>query len=254
MTNISSETLFHFTNTKDNLTSILENGFRPNLCLENYSFIGETGYETYIPIVCFCDIPLSKIQNHSKTYGNFAIGLSKTWAILHKITPIMYVYKDSPILRHIFDMSNSIKPNIEKENTLSPPGHLYVLLQYMKLYEGKLPRKYNNPDTIKFYNEREWRYVVPYTEVSFLPPISIFDKNYEDEDSLKFYKEMNKFTPLTFTPNDIEYIIVSENDEIPHIISDIERIMKDKYKINDENIIKQLIAKVNSIERIRKDF
>lgn len=82
MANISSETLFHFTGRekgKETLLSILENGFYPRYCIENLSSYNENTESQYpaFPMVCFCDIPLTRIKTHTKHYGEYAIGLKK---------------------------------------------------------------------------------------------------------------------------------------------------------------------------------
>ena len=46
-------------------------------------------------MVCFCDIPLSDIAEHTQKYGNYAIGLKKTWAMEQGVTPILYVHDNS---------------------------------------------------------------------------------------------------------------------------------------------------------------
>jgi hypothetical protein len=82
--NISSNTLFHFTDKIENVISILKEEFRPHFCLEDLNdFVAPDDrieeLEHAIPMVCFCDIPLSQSMNHRKTYGNYGIGLSKEW-------------------------------------------------------------------------------------------------------------------------------------------------------------------------------
>ena len=79
---ISSNCLFHFTNSAENLLNILENEFNPRYCLENLKFLDFSPkmtdyFEIAIPMVCFCDIPLSKIKTHISIYGNYGIGMKK---------------------------------------------------------------------------------------------------------------------------------------------------------------------------------
>ena len=76
-----SDTLFHFTKNINTLKNILQNGFWPRYCLEDFNWYNaELGYIAY-PMVCFCDIPLSRINEHVKFYGDYGIGLTKNWGL-----------------------------------------------------------------------------------------------------------------------------------------------------------------------------
>src|SRR5688572_23249447 len=90
---ISANTLFHFTNSIDNLLNILRNEFRPRFCLENYNLLrlrvpAEVGFEFAVPMVCFCDLPLSQTGAHLSVYGDYGIGMTKVWGQRKGITPV----------------------------------------------------------------------------------------------------------------------------------------------------------------------
>lgn len=90
---ISSTTLFHYTKSVDALTGILENGFWVKHCTE-YRYAGKMRQKIDIPMVSFCDIPISLINNHIKTYspkGVFAIGMDRSWGEEKEINPVIYV-------------------------------------------------------------------------------------------------------------------------------------------------------------------
>src|SRR5688572_32225145 len=100
MSPISSNTLFHFTDTRDHLVSILTNEFRPHYCLEDLSVLGGLPPETAgnvigIPIVCFCDIPLSQATEHMRVNGRYALGLRKDWGMRQGLTPVLYAHADA---------------------------------------------------------------------------------------------------------------------------------------------------------------
>lgn len=103
-TNLSADTLFHFTDRLENIISILENGFYPRYCMEQ---INEK--EIAIPIVCFCDIPLSQIKNHINNYGKYGIGLKKEWGIENGLNPVFYanfhVNQESFVVKNIKNIS-----------------------------------------------------------------------------------------------------------------------------------------------------
>ena len=107
--NPKSHTLFHFTKNSEVLKLIIQNGFWPRYCLEDVGWLGykEFDFIAY-PMVCFCDIPLSRVDEHVNFYGEFGIGLTKEWAKSNKLTPILYVAPNHHIpqtFRDIVDLT-----------------------------------------------------------------------------------------------------------------------------------------------------
>ena len=108
---LSSSTLFHFTNTAEKLLGILENEFYPRYCLEEWTVVklGTTEpHEIAIPMVCFCDLPLSKISEHLQFYGSYGIGLSKQWGVIKGINPVLYLNKGTFINDHLDTIRNNM--------------------------------------------------------------------------------------------------------------------------------------------------
>ncbi|MFS2265232.1 abortive infection system antitoxin AbiGi family protein [Vibrio vulnificus] len=67
--------LFHFTNNKETLKLIFNHGYWPRYCLEDIRWVNQVNapYMAF-PMVCFCDIPLSRISEHVSFYGNYGLG------------------------------------------------------------------------------------------------------------------------------------------------------------------------------------
>jgi len=87
---LSSNSIIHLTKSKKQLEEILNIGLRPHYCTETLSIDGDI-YELCVPMVSFCDIPLSKIKDHIGKYGEYGIGLTKEWAIKNKLNPVVYI-------------------------------------------------------------------------------------------------------------------------------------------------------------------
>jgi len=268
---ISSNTRFHFTDKIENVINILENEFRPHFCPEDLNIItpdlgSRPELEFAIPMVCFCDIPLSQARVHMKTYGRYGIGLSKEWGKRNKISPMLYVHENSAIifgvrkmLEKVFDFFSKdyvhfdIKPTNILTNIKDIANvfdELQWIMSFIKPYEGKLWRngKYTS-DKIRFYDEREWRFV-PKLPEEFLPRILTKAEYSDQNQKYSANEKLKEITALKFEPSDIKYIIVYKESEIIPIINEIERI-KSKY---NEDQIKLLCSRVISSEQILEDF
>jgi hypothetical protein len=109
-----SHTLFHFTKSVETLESILANGFWPKYCQEDFKWYNpETGLISY-PMVCFCDIPLTRIDAHVKFYGSYGLGLTKQWAMSNKLSPVIYIPNDTRLSNALTRMlRKGAKPQLE---------------------------------------------------------------------------------------------------------------------------------------------
>lgn len=272
---VSTDRLFHYTWNKENLLSILENGFKPKYSLEKLglfkekeifkhilSFMGDFSKqedindEFAIPMICFCDIPLDLVENHIKMYGKYSIGLSKEWGVKQGICPVFYVPERGEtrnILESMIRFAHNqlpiiyekIKQNkIEVIDDIELFAYFNKLIQfsmyikpYISVYERKQPKI--RIENYKFYDEREWRY----KPSGFLPCEEFLTKvECENDKSRDDYNA--KLRHLNF---DIADIIVPE-DEIDIIRKKVSKIKRFKnFDLNKINSLKNKIIN-NSID------
>ena len=247
MGTLSANTLFHFTKNIDNLISILQTNFRPSYCSEKNHF---ERYEKWqIPMVCFCDIPLSQIEEHILRYGEYAIGMTKEWAVKNNVNPVLYINDE-------VELCNKIKSNyallIEERNAGSVDSIQFIIdnllyqYAYIKPYQEDVYDRATGENIIKrFYNEREWRYI-PIDREASLFNFSCAPVSGQDE-CLK--KNMEQYR-LNFEPKDINYIIVSRENEILSVKEQLGEI-KERFAPKD---IELLTTHIISMERIKEDF
>jgi hypothetical protein len=256
---ISSNTLFHFTDGFENIVDILTNEFCPRFCLEDLNVLGHTlvapqPLEFAIPMVCFCDLPLSSTARHLTTYGNYGIGLTKPWGMNAGITPLLYTYPHSR-LAHTFaqivdrlNAAEKLKPGSEHQSVLTQLlDAAYDLSCLVKPYEGDFWRRGTLLPNVRFYDEREWRYVpiLPQQLRYGLRKEAFLDPTLVDAANRVAGSE-----PLRFKPSDIRYIIVATEAEILPMMERIERI-KSRHSYED---VRTLMSRIVSAEQIRTDF
>jgi len=253
---LSSTSLFHFTSNISTLKSILENDFLSLFCAESFVNIvaddleDDPKYDKGIPMVCFCDIPLSKVNKHNKLYGNYAIGLTKEWAIRNKINPVIYTYKKSGLSSILFELINKLLK--EKQNDAVESFN--SLIQYIKPYSGRFTRNGKNYENLKFYDEREWRYIPKLLENK-----SDWIKGSDKKSLADTIKELNKMilegniekTKLEFSASDIKYIIVKTDSDIHEIVNFFKNLKCKKYSINEIEI---LMTKITCLEDVIHDY
>lgn len=191
----SSNCIIHYTNDIQNLYSILKNGFFPSYCKEKISL--KSDFKTFaVPIVSFCDIPLSQVKDHMLKYGEYGIGLTIEWASNLGLNPVQYLEKSSTLNQGISNIMNFLHndwheiidddDDFEKFYDETYRGAVCVL-QSIKNYSNELIRNNINLGEYKFYDEREWRYspIISINDVDEYPDIY-----YEDD-----FKELEKKFP-----------------------------------------------------------
>jgi hypothetical protein len=241
---LSPSTLFHFT-SKKGLLGILKENFKIKYCLEEISH-AEKPVKIAIPMVSFCDIKISEITEHIEKYGYYGIGLSKDWAIQNGLNPAVYVNTESSFCNDLISVARKLfsDKKIDQTERVKQAN----ILRYIKTYEGSLTRKGKTIQKYRFADEREWRYVPNY-DSSFLAWLGL--EQYSTPEQKKLRNEELKNEKLTFTANDILYIIVKEEKEIDEIIRHIRNVKGMNYSLNE---IERLTTRILSCERIINDF
>ena len=100
---LSSTTLFNFTDSIDFLLNNLKEGF---YCCDTFERLPlrNNGYRA--PMTCFCDIPLSLINEHFDWYGRYGIGIKRTCARKLGVKPVWYVTSESNLVKSIVKSKN----------------------------------------------------------------------------------------------------------------------------------------------------
>ncbi len=248
--NLSAKSLFHFMQNFEYLMLALDGKFSPRYCKENIPpFFNEP---IYIAMKCFCDIPLSLIEEHCKKYGSYGLGFKKEWGEKMGINPVLYYDEKSDFILNMKTAYNNLEnSNINKLdkksmefNLLADANLLFrqTLLNY-KLIKGNMDRKKKTYKNIYFYDEREWRYLSkygPYFHNDFFIPqyISESDENSKKLEMFNYY--ISIIENLEFTYEDLNFIIVRTDNEIAKVFKHIDSI--------DASYIKKCIYKTKVIK------
>ncbi len=240
---ISANALLHFTDSLADVLGILRDAFYPRYSLEKYR-LGDETVEAGFPLISFCDIPLSQLKNHISTYGPYGIGMSMEWAEAKGLNPILYMKADSSIALIIRDIVTGMK---EADGDGKGPGHEHLIRNiraFMKPYDGEFAGR-GKKVRVRFYNEREWRYVPP-----FETALALLDKSFFSDRELKGKQDrkLRKYK-LDYDPGDLRYIIVKEDKEIPVIVRTLKKIRR-----YDRRAIEILISRIITSEQILNDF
>ncbi|AOX08608.1 hypothetical protein D3C76_899700 [compost metagenome] len=241
-----SNTLFHFTKSSDTLKHVLKSGFWPRYCPEDVSWVGyeEFDYIAY-PMVCFCEIPLSRLTEHVGFYGSFGLGLTREWAAKNGLNPVFYTSPGSPMATS-FKSFNELANRVVKPVSTELKTLMRSYLSFSKPTAGTMIID-SKPIDKAFYQESEWRYVAQGDGVKqYLLAQEFSDPEIRDGHNKVTYERCL----LKFTPADIKYIFVREDSDIPDIVNFIQTEL-DAYPGAD---LKILMSRVTSLESIRQDL
>jgi hypothetical protein len=240
-----SNSLFHFTKNLDYLKAILKEGFWPRYCLEDVRWQGRLENEfVAFPMVCFCDIPISRLEEHVGFYGSFGIGLTKEWGAKNDLNPVMYFTGDNPLHGAIKNLTDAVF-TLEDEEREKGLKDVRFILAHSKPIVGQMIVS-GKPIEKEFYQESEWRYVPQLGEVA----LHLNRNDYDDEKILtEKHNKTSEFARLRFLPNDVRYIFVPKDSDIPGIMNFLQAEL-DSYPNAD---LKLLMSRVTSLESVSAD-
>jgi len=241
-----SNSLFHFTKSLNKLSEILKYGFWPRYCLEDIQWAGLSEEYAAFPMVCFCDIPISRISEHVDFYGSFGIGLSKEWGIKNNLNPIMYVTGRNPVHAALESLTAMVRALSDESSKQKGLRSLRYILAHTKPMSGRMIVS-DALVTKDFYQESEWRFVPSDYSIKD----HLLYKEYNDNERIKFLNDATKdFCQLKFSPSDVRYIFVPADSDIPVVINflltELEEFASDELKV--------LMSRVISLERIQLDL
>ncbi len=245
--NPRSDALFHFTKQAETLYKILKSGFWPRYCLEDVSWLGFEKFD-YIgyPMVCFCDIPLSRINSHRAFYGDFGVGMSKEWGIKNGLNPIAYISGNNAVSKTYKDLNEYAHKFPEGVNRENSKVAMRFLVANAKPIQGTMFVG-NEPKDKVFYHESEWRFV----------PVSDQIEEYltlEESRDPQVLEAANEGTKnhcmIKFEPEDIKYIFVESDGDIPSLVNFINAELG-HLQANQQKI---LYSRIISLESLNKDI
>lgn len=244
--NPKSHTLFHFTSSLDNLLKILDAGFWPKYCQEDFRWYNnDLGYIAY-PMVCFCDIPLTRITEHTRFYGRFGIGMKRDWAIRNGLNPVMYLTYHSPIRAHVLNFARQDKVYPVESDQKTHVDAVLNLISMIKPIDGYM--EVGSPPALahkEFYLENEWRYVPRLEQGRICIPIQNFR---DSKDSYNDYTYKNCM--LKFGHSDIEYIFVEDEQAINTMLDHLNSLVfSGKNSVHHIDLIKTKLLPLSQIER-----
>lgn len=281
MNPINASSLLHFTNSMEAIKGILENGFRFSYCCEKVSATinmnelhpeganffrpsPNANHHIAIPMICFCDIPLTRAKSHSKTYGRFIVGIDKDTAITvfkDSLNPVMY--RNSMWIDYALSDLSVIKATIDNvEGCYNYKRSLNQLIGNTKPYNSTF-----KGEDYCYYNEREWRILMPYD----YSEQTKWYWNLSEEDFAAKKDEINKilhsseyaYRGFTTDIDDeesfmqfITHIVVDTEANIPELV---EFILNEEqplfgYQRVSKRIRNFLVSRITSFERIENDY
>lgn len=221
---LSSNIVWHQTDFEGLKAILTEKCFKCSYSLENIHW-KSSSIQLAFPMLSFCDIPLSDMDNYLGKYGKYTIGIKREWAEQCGFAPVWYQTKKSSSLLEIMKH----RENLYRENWSPADILIWNILSTTKNYQGNL-KKYNFT-SYRFYDERELRYVPKYEELNGLNIKPILNKKqYSDFKKKNNDRSTIKELSLQFDLNQVVYILISS--------------------INQRNKVRELIANEPNCENI----
>lgn len=266
---LSANALFNFMKEYSYLEETLSRkAFLPRYYPEDVEYLklkyaGQKLNEWYIPMTCFCDIPLHQISYHAEGtedggYGKFAIALHKQFGIEVGIQPIQYLNDNSFQCKQISETLSVLFSHLTE---LSEKNEIYVeltnqLLEQIRIIKplsGKMKIIENSQEKTvskNFHDEHEWRYI-PQFEKGELPDMLVDKDQILARDTFTNSVEKTRHGLLHFGVSDVRYIFVDTVSSRDRLIAFIKAKKGRWLSKNDKEI---LISKIMIYSELREDW
>jgi len=254
---VSANTLFHFTKAKGLEGILASMGFYCQYSDEHFENILPKSSEhrfVYTPMISFCDLTIMQLANdssHRNYFGDYGIGLKKSWGTNNGITPVMYVHRLSQAAKQfpeLISVTNRIenlllKKGVDYITTSKMKDELVDSLKYIKPYKGIWHKGKKGKMSIIYYNEREWRYC---PKLDDHPILSGMIK--ENKNQIKTINQELKKHIIKFQPKDIKFILLKTKKETERFTNHIQSLdLADSEKSD-------LIRRLRTFQEIKEDY
>lgn len=212
-----SDSLFHYTRSLDSLKSILVRGFLPNYCLEDFFAVGFR--RLAIPMVSFCDIPYGRANDHMAFYGEYAIGMSRRWAVGRNVEAVHYEAAPGVIGQLInaiidFNSRSSVLANepIDNEQLRRVTKRMFgkhfdrLFCIYKPATVTVTNRRTGRGESKDVFQECEYRYVPD-------EPVILDESEFNDQRVICDRRQELQQRCIELLPSEVVHLIVSSADE-----------------------------------------
>jgi hypothetical protein len=225
--------------------------------------------EWYIPMTCFCDIPLHQIGYHAegnsmclndKGYGKFSIAFHKEFGIRKGIQPIHYLNNKSI---QVGELTTALNVLINKDSSTSEvngilTNFIFEYIRMIKPYTGTMKRRNKDNNVIEitknFQDEHEWRYI-PKLNPRELPLMLVEEEEIRAEEINRIYTNSIPQTRdgvLKFDVEDVRYLFVDTVQHRDRLIQFIRGKRRGKRLSSQEKDI--LISKIMVYDELKEDW
>ncbi len=250
----SATILCKYMDKAEYLQEILKaSAIKPRYVEEIIDYLSIPGFDSItLPMICFCDIPFSKVSKHTENYGEFGIAFYKEKCINKNVQPVTYV---NPNSNYYSDLKDTIYTLLNSEEKLGDKWSIlsdFVLTQiaYSKPIVGDMNFK-DGRKTLLFKDECEWRYVpkLPEDMELVLNPISSSPEGRAIYNKALASKKCEN-TWFKFSPDDICYLIVPNESEASNLID----FINSKQISLNRKAKNVLLSKIEITSKIVQDY
>lgn len=250
----SASILCKYMKKPEYLYDILKNfAIKPRYVNEITDYLGIVGINSItIPMICFCDIPFSKVSKHTDNYGEYGIAFYKDKCYVNNVQPVTYVNPDSNYYSDLRDTLSRLlnSDKILEEEWRYLANFMLTQMVYSKPIVGDMIIN-NKKKRLLFKDECEWRYIpnLPDNMDLVLSPEKATPEGMEIYNKALATKKCEN-TWFKFTPDDICYLIVPSEAEALNLIN----FINTKMKRVDRTTRNKLISKIEITSKIVQDY